>query len=240
MKSVQTGNCDVTEDVADDVTEERTSLMDANSISSGKYPEGKTYFYYDWTRPGCYDVIELKPHASKNPSYRLRLSSSVTIRVQSIKAVIVCCLVVAVSAGVDRSRGGRGSNRFLPGGLAGVHGGGVFGGGIHGGGIHGGIHGGSAIIGGGISNGPSECRYWCKTPEGQAYCCETVHEPETPVGTKPLDCPQVRPTCPRFNGPPTTCSNDYKCAGLDKCCFDRCLGEHVCKPPSFFNNHLPF
>ncbi|XP_063602395.1 uncharacterized protein LOC134778534 isoform X1 [Penaeus indicus] len=149
----------------------------------------------------------------------------------SIKAVIVCCFVVAVSAGVDRNRGGQGSNRFLPGGFGGVHGGGLFGGGIHGG---------SGIIGGGISNGPSECRYWCKTPEGQAYCCETVHEPETPVGTKPLDCPQVRPTCPRFHGPPTTCSNDYKCAGLDKCCFDRCLGEHVCKPPSFFNNHLPF
>ncbi|XP_027208050.2 uncharacterized protein [Penaeus vannamei] len=168
----------------------------------------------------------------------------------SIKAVIVCCLLVAVSAGVDRRGGGRGSNRFLPGGFGGVHGGGllgggihgggIHGGGIHGGGIHGGFHGGSGIIGAGISNGPSECRYWCKTPEGQAYCCETVHEPETPVGTKPLDCPQVRPTCPRFHGPPTTCSNDYKCAGLDKCCFDRCLGEHVCKPPSFFNNHLPF
>ncbi|XP_063602394.1 chaperone protein DnaJ-like [Penaeus indicus] len=164
----------------------------------------------------------------------------------SIKAVIVCCLLVAVSAGVDRRRGGQGSNRFLSGGFGGVHGGGLFGGGFNGGGIHGsgihggGIHGGSAIIGGGIANGPSQCRYWCKTPEGQAYCCETVHEPETPVGTKPLTCPQVRPTCPRFHGPPTTCSNDYKCAGLDKCCFDRCLGEHVCKPPSFFNNHLPF
>ncbi|XP_037772699.1 whey acidic protein-like, partial [Penaeus monodon] len=116
---------------------------------------------------------------------------------------------------------------------SGFNGGGIHGG-IHDGGIHSGIHGGSAIIGSGISNGPSECRYWCKTPEGQAYCCETVHEPETPVGTKPLNCPQVRPTCPRFHGPPNTCSNDYKCAGLDKCCFDRCLGEHVCKPPSFF------
>ncbi|XP_037772611.1 uncharacterized protein LOC119568230 [Penaeus monodon] len=168
----------------------------------------------------------------------------------SIKSVIVCCLLVTVSAGVDRRRGGQGSNRFLPGGFAGAHGGGLLNGGFNGGGIHGGIHGGgihgggihsgSAIIGSGISNSPSECRYWCKTPEGQAYCCETVHEPETPVGTKPLDCPQVRPTCPRFHGPPNTCSNDYKCAGLDKCCFDRCLGEHVCKPPSFFNNHLPF
>ncbi|XP_042882164.1 keratin-associated protein 5-10-like isoform X6 [Penaeus japonicus] len=171
----------------------------------------------------------------------------------SMKAVIVCCLLVAVSAGVDRRRGGgRGSNRFLLGGFGGVHGGGLFGGGIHGGGIHGGgihgggihgggIHGGSGIIGGAISTGPSDCRYWCKTPEGQAYCCETVYEPETPVGTKPLDCPQVRPTCPNVrSGPPKTCSNDYKCAGSDKCCFDRCLEEHVCKPPSFFSNHFPF
>ncbi|XP_042882173.1 DEAD-box ATP-dependent RNA helicase 52A-like [Penaeus japonicus] len=180
-----------------------------------------------------------------------------------MKAVIMCCLLVAVSAGVDRRRGGgRGSNRFIPGGFGGVHGGGLFGGGIHGGGIHGGgihgggihgagihgggihgaeIHGGSGIIDGAISTGPSDCRYWCKTPEGQAYCCETVYEPETPVGTKPLDCPQVRPTCPNVrSGPPKTCSNDYKCAGLDKCCFDRCLEEHVCKPPSFFNNHFPF
>nr|XP_027208056.1 uncharacterized protein LOC113801826 [Penaeus vannamei] len=146
----------------------------------------------------------------------------------SIKAVVVCCLLVVVSAGVDRSG-------FLPGGFGGVDGGGLFDGDIYGGGIQSG----GGFIGPGISNGPSECRYWCKTPEDQAYCCETVDEPETPVGTKPLNCPQVRPTCPRFHGPPITCSNDYKCGDLDKCCFDRCLGEHVCKPPSFFNNN-PF
>ncbi|XP_037772701.1 uncharacterized protein LOC119568319 [Penaeus monodon] len=74
--------------------------------------------------------------------------------------------------------------------------------------------------------GPKPMQYWCKTPEGQAYCCETVHNQRQPVGTKPLDCPQVRPTCPRFMAP-NTCSNDYKCAGLDKCCFDRCLREHT-------------
>ncbi|XP_069973486.1 uncharacterized protein [Penaeus vannamei] len=84
---------------------------------------------------------------------------------------------------------------------------------------------------------PATCRRWCLTPEHQSYCCETVFEPEAPVGTKPLDCPQVRPTCPptRFGGAPVTCSSDFKCGGLDKCCFDRCLGEHVCKPPSFYS-----
>ncbi|XP_037772700.1 uncharacterized protein LOC119568318 [Penaeus monodon] len=122
----------------------------------------------------------------------------------SIKSVIVCCLLVAVSAGVDRRRGGQGSNRFLPGGFAGVHGGGLFGGGFN----SGGIHGGSAIIGSGISNGPSECRYWCKTPEGQAYCCETVHEPENLL-SKPL-MPQVRPTA-SFPWPPHNLFQRYKC-----------------------------
>ncbi|XP_063615092.1 uncharacterized protein LOC134788159 [Penaeus indicus] len=116
----------------------------------------------------------------------------------SINAVIVVCLEVAVSAAVDRKRGGRGSNIFLPRSFGCVHGIGLFAGATYGGGIH----------------------------EDQAYCCETVHEPETPVCTKPLNCPQVRPTCQRFHGSPTTCSNDYKCVGLDKCCFDRCLGEH--------------
>ncbi|XP_042882152.1 keratin, type I cytoskeletal 10-like [Penaeus japonicus] len=123
----------------------------------------------------------------------------------------------------------------------GVHGGGVHGGGVHGGGIHGGgIHGGGGIIGGGIATGPSECRYWCKTPEDQAYCCETAQEPESPVGTKFLECPDVRPTCPQGlrAGPPVPCSNDYKCAGFDKCCYDRCLQQHVCKPPSIFSGHF--
>ncbi|XP_047468303.1 acanthoscurrin-1-like [Penaeus chinensis] len=128
---------------------------------------------------------------------------------------------------------------------SGVLGGGIQPGGFHGGGIQGGfqaggIPGASAVIGSGISNGPSECRYWCRTPEGQAYCCETAYEPERPVGTKLLECPDVRPTCPQSirAGGPVRCSNDYKCANLDKCCYDRCLKEHVCKPPSIFGGHF--
>merc|ERR1712142_913979 len=26
---------------------------------------------------------------------------------------------------------------------------------------------------------PSSCRYWCRTPEGQAYCCENVNQPQS-------------------------------------------------------------
>ncbi|XP_076030950.1 uncharacterized protein LOC143019142 [Oratosquilla oratoria] len=83
----------------------------------------------------------------------------------------------------------------------------------------------------------SGCRYWCRTPEGAAYCCENVNQPTNPIATqivKPGQCPPVRPVCPRVFGPPITCSNDGACGGVDKCCFDRCLGEHVCKPPLGF------
>ncbi|XP_076030949.1 uncharacterized protein LOC143019141 [Oratosquilla oratoria] len=91
---------------------------------------------------------------------------------------------------------------------------------------------------GGLGGAPSSgCRYWCRTPEGAAYCCENVNQLTNPIATqvvKPGLCPPVRPVCPRFFGPPNTCSNDGACGGVDKCCFDRCLGEHVCKPPLGF------
>nr|XP_027209442.1 glycine-rich cell wall structural protein 1-like [Penaeus vannamei] len=98
------------------------------------------------------------------------------------------------------------------------------------------IHGGGLGIGPGIVSPvapPSTCRYWCRTPEGQAYCCENINQPQSAAGVvKPGFCPPVRPVCPlRSFQPPFTCSNDGACGGIDKCCFDRCLGEHVCKPP---------
>ncbi|XP_068227551.1 elastin-like [Palaemon carinicauda] len=137
------------------------------------------------------------------------------------------------------------------GGLGGIHGGINPGLGGHPGAINPGLGGhpgainpGPAIIGGGILPGnggivglppvgsSQTCRRWCRTPEKQVYCCEQNHEPETLPIVKPGQCPPVRPQCPPVrSGPPQTCSNDSKCFGVDKCCFDRCLEEHVCKPP---------
>ncbi|KAK7078794.1 hypothetical protein SK128_013926 [Halocaridina rubra] len=99
----------------------------------------------------------------------------------------------------------------------------------------------SSNIGFGVNPGlinvvapPSACRYWCRTPQGQAYCCEDVSQPQSFAGVvKPGFCPPVRPVCPPVRSflPPATCSNDGACGGVDKCCFDTCLQEHVCKPP---------
>ncbi|XP_042882158.1 glycine-rich cell wall structural protein-like [Penaeus japonicus] len=168
---------------------------------------------------------------------------------KSVTAVALFCLLAATSADEGRGSSG-GSSRFFTGGFGGFPGNGGFQGGFGGSPGFGGSGGFPGVGGfggfpgaggfGGLSpaaaQGPSQCRYWCKTPENQAYCCETNLEPEGPVGTKPLGCPDVRPTCPvgLRSQRPILCSNDYKCFGADKCCFDRCLEEHVCKPPSFF------
>ncbi|XP_068230661.1 uncharacterized protein [Palaemon carinicauda] len=161
---------------------------------------------------------------------------------KGLQVLFVSCLA-AVAFANDKNNGGNkrffgglnqgfgGGNQGFGGGFGGISGGhgGGFGGG-HGGGF-GGINPG---FGGGFGGGASQtCRRWCRTPEGQAYCCESNNEPETLPFVKPGQCPPVRPQCPpvRSFAPPQTCSNDSKCGGVDKCCFDRCLEEHVCKPP---------
>ncbi|XP_064116424.1 PE-PGRS family protein PE_PGRS16-like [Macrobrachium nipponense] len=92
----------------------------------------------------------------------------------------------------------------------------------------------SVGIGAPVPPSTSTCRYWCRTPQGQVYCCENANQPQSFVGiVKPGQCPPVRPACPPFRsfGPPITCSSDGACGGIDKCCYDVCLEEHVCKPP---------
>ncbi|XP_064115796.1 pupal cuticle protein 36-like [Macrobrachium nipponense] len=72
------------------------------------------------------------------------------------------------------------------------------------------------------------CRYSCRAPNGQFVCCGN-----SGFGTKPGQCPPIRPVCPdvRNFAPPQPCIIDHECTGLDKCCFDTCLEERVCKPP---------
>ncbi|XP_068230682.1 uncharacterized protein [Palaemon carinicauda] len=145
---------------------------------------------------------------------------------KGLQILFVCCLT-AVAFAQDKNNGG--NKRFF-GGL-----GQAFGGGNQGfGGDFGGHGGGFGGVNPGFGGGASQtCRRWCRTPEGQAYCCESNNEPDTLPFVKPGQCPPVRPQCPpvRNFAPPQTCSNDSKCGGVDKCCFDRCLEEHVCKPP---------
>ncbi|XP_047486628.1 uncharacterized protein LOC125037512 [Penaeus chinensis] len=75
----------------------------------------------------------------------------------------------------------------------------------------------------------SACRYYCRTPEDVAYCCDggkDYRHPETHDG----DCPEVRSSCPRFGtNRPDVCPHDGACAPHSKCCFDVCLGHHTCK-----------
>ena len=100
------------------------------------------------------------------------------------------------------------------------------------GGFNGGFNGGLIGTGGYSSSASSSsCRYWCQTPQRQYYCCESSNQSLSPVGQKPGKCPPIRPVCPPTRlGPPKTCLNDYSCRGSDKCCFDTCLRQRVCKP----------
>jgi len=129
---------------------------------------------------------------------------------------------------------GLGGNVIGPigGGLNGVGGLGVGGYG-NGGGIGGvGDLGGVGGLGGVASSG--SCRYWCRTPQGQSYCCESGQDLPSLPSVKPGQCPPVRPQCPPTRAgfrPPTQCSNDSRCPSAEKCCFDTCLQHHTCKLP---------
>ncbi|XP_063597669.1 uncharacterized protein LOC134774237 [Penaeus indicus] len=102
----------------------------------------------------------------------------------------------------------------------------------HGGGVVGGV----GVVGGhgGLAEGSKSCRYWCKTPQNQAYCCEDESDHVSQPFVKPGSCPPVRPQCPPVRSgfrPPNQCSNDSRCPGHEKCCYDTCLEHHTCKAP---------
>ena len=143
-----------------------------------------------------------------------------------MKTPIVYIFLLAVCAISEAQRQSGSSQRFFGSGI-----GNIFGGGF------GGLGGGFGGFGGNTGfNRPASCRYWCRTPQGQVYCCEGANQQQSFVGFKPGRCPPVRPVCPptRNFGPPSSCSNDGSCAGVDKCCFDTCLQQHTCKAPFGF------
>ncbi|CAL4181924.1 unnamed protein product [Meganyctiphanes norvegica] len=76
-----------------------------------------------------------------------------------------------------------------------------------------------------------DCARWCKDDQGRAYCC---HDGRDTVGNSEVHhghCPPIRKVCPatRFQSP-QVCSDDGECAYSSKCCFDKCLDHHTCKP----------
>ncbi|XP_076043521.1 uncharacterized protein LOC143026650 [Oratosquilla oratoria] len=88
---------------------------------------------------------------------------------------------------------------------------------------------------GGGGRGGRGCTYWCRTPFGAVYCCKHPGQGNPFPNVNPGNCPPVRPQCPptRSHQAPQTCAHDGDCGRWNKCCYDTCLGEHVCKPPIY-------
>merc|ERR1739842_295009 len=73
----------------------------------------------------------------------------------------------------------------------------------------------------------SGCQFGCKRG-GQYVCCENSQQ------AHPGLCPVPRPQCPpvRFGlgQGPQACNLDIDCPFQNKCCYDTCLNDRVCKP----------
>merc|ERR1739842_146368 len=84
------------------------------------------------------------------------------------------------------------------------------------------------ILGGGIVPASvSVCQFWCNRG-GQYVCCENSQQ------AHPGRCPVPRPQCPPvrlgLGQGPQTCNLDIDCPIQNKCCYDTCLKDRVCKP----------
>ncbi|CAL4112669.1 unnamed protein product [Meganyctiphanes norvegica] len=75
---------------------------------------------------------------------------------------------------------------------------------------------------------------WCKNFKGEYACCEKVKKPTItcPVDKRPTgncDLPIDYQRGPLVG--PQPCDYDHQCGGDALCCWDSCLGGHVCKYP---------
>ncbi|KAG7160758.1 uncharacterized protein LOC121875885 [Homarus americanus] len=78
------------------------------------------------------------------------------------------------------------------------------------------------------------CRYYCRTPTAAIYCCEEDTDPATRPEVKSGGvCPAPETQCSP-DPQPIPCSNDSRCPGEEKCCFDVCHERHICVPSTFF------
>ncbi|KAK8724754.1 hypothetical protein OTU49_010904 [Cherax quadricarinatus] len=75
------------------------------------------------------------------------------------------------------------------------------------------------------------CRYYCRRPGNDLYCCEDESDPFTRPALKLGICPAVGRQCSR-DPVVIGCSNDSRCPGQDKCCYDVCYQRHICTRPS--------
>merc|ERR1712121_344147 len=88
-----------------------------------------------------------------------------------------------------------------------------------------------SVLGGGVvpASG-SVCQFWCNRG-GRYVCCENSQQ------AHPGRCPIPRPQCPPvragFQGP-QPCNLDIDCPFQNKCCYDTCLNDRVCKPALYF------
>merc|ERR1712121_549010 len=87
------------------------------------------------------------------------------------------------------------------------------------------------VVGGGVvpASG-SVCQFWCNRG-GRYVCCENSQQ------VHPGRCPVPRHQCPPvragFQGP-RPCNLDIDCPFQNKCCYDTCLNDRVCKPALYF------
>ncbi|XP_071530486.1 uncharacterized protein [Panulirus ornatus] len=92
---------------------------------------------------------------------------------------------------------------------------------------------------------PSNCQYWCRTPDDHFYCCrddylvDPIEHPGYCPATRAICAPTHKPlpdALPRvdengvtFPDFPKFCATDGGCQVYEKCCFDRCFRRHMCK-----------
>ncbi|CAL4213259.1 unnamed protein product [Meganyctiphanes norvegica] len=76
------------------------------------------------------------------------------------------------------------------------------------------------------------CLYWCRTNQGQVYCCESdTQNPNVPI-PKPGKCPAECPNEVDQGGDGPSCRLDVECSGGQKCCINPCdVQTRVCRDP---------